>query len=90
MNCQWNLSANANLELVFFKFNLEGCCDLVSVYDGGSSSDPLIGQYNGNSLPAKIRSSSNNLLVVFTTDHSGEYPGFVASYHGKIISVMCQ
>lgn len=83
MNCQWSLSANATLELVFFRFVTETNYDYVYVYDGGSSSDPLVGRYNGRSLPPKIRSSSNKLFVEFTTDGSVTMSGFAASYHSK-------
>ncbi|KAL9986101.1 hypothetical protein ACROYT_G000181 [Oculina patagonica] len=81
MNCQWSLSANANLELEFFRFDTEVNYDFVYVYNGGSSSDPLVGKYNGSSLPAKIRSTSNKLFIVFTTDGSVLKSGFAASYH---------
>ena len=82
MNCQWNLSSNANLELVFFRFATESCCDRVSVYDGGSTSSPGI-SYSGTSLPAAITSSRNKLFVVFGSDSSVTYSGFSAAYHGK-------
>ncbi|KAJ7383080.1 hypothetical protein OS493_030967 [Desmophyllum pertusum] len=70
MDCRWNFSSNAMLEIVFYRFNTEGCCDHVNVYDGGSPSSPLIGRFNGSSLPAPITSSSNNLYVRFTSDGS--------------------
>ena len=83
MDCQWTLSANRNLKLVFFRFETESCCDHVYVYDGGSSSSPLIGKFNGKSLPGAITSSHNKLLVRFTTDHSAIKSGFAASCYGK-------
>lgn len=83
MTCNWSLSSNTNLELIFVRFDTESCCDYVYVYDGGSSSSPLIGRYQGNLLPPTISSSSNQLFVVFTSDGSIVNSGFAASYHGE-------
>ena len=83
MTCKWTLSSNTNLELIFFRFDTELGYDYVYVYDGGSSSSPLIGQYHGNSLPPTITSSSNQLFVIFKTDYSIVNSGFAASYHGE-------
>lgn len=83
MRCEWSLSGNTNLELVFFRFNTERNYDFVYVYDGSSSSSPLIGSYNGSSLPSNVKSSSNNVFVKFTTDGSVLQSGFAAAYHGK-------
>ena len=83
MSCEWNLSANTNLELIFFRFDTESRYDFVHVYDGSSSSSLQIGGYNGSSLPVNLRSSSNNLFIRFTSDVSITNSGFAASYHGK-------
>ena len=86
MDCRWNFSSNAMLELVFFRFNTETSADYVNVYDGGSISSPLIGRFSGSSLPAPITSSSNKLYVRFTSDGSGnQFGGFIALYHGICI-----
>ena len=83
MNCQWTLSSNTNLKLVFFRFETESNYDFVYVYDGGSSSSRLIGKFHGSWLPEAITSSHNKLFVRFTTDGSGLRSGFAASYHGR-------
>ena len=83
MDCQWTLSSNRNLKLVFFRFETESCCDHVNVYDGGSSSSPLIGKFHGSSLPGAVTSSHNKLFVRFSTDGGTVRSGFAASYHGR-------
>lgn len=83
MNCQWTLSSNTNLKLVFFRFETESNYDFVYVYDGGSSSYPLIGKFHGSSLPGAITSLHNKLFVRFTTDGGTVMSGFAASYHGR-------
>ena len=83
MNCDWTLSANAKLQLVFFgPFNTESNKDFVYVYDGDSSSARLIGGFSGSSRPGPIVSSSNQLYIRFTSDGSSQYEGFKAIYRG--------
>ena len=89
MSCDWTLSANTELRLVFFRFVTESRHDRVSVYNGTSSSSPRIGQYSGSTLPAAITSSGNNLFIKFTTDGSVTRSGFAASYHGKSRGLFC-
>ena len=83
MTCNWTLSSNTNLELIFFRFDTELNYDYVYVYDGGSSSSTQLGKYHGNSLPPKLTSSSNQLFVTFRSDWSIVKAGFAAGYHGK-------
>ena len=85
MDCRWNLNSNAVIELLFYFFTTQSSADYVSVYDGDSTSAPLIGQFSGSSLPAPITSSSTKLYVRFTSDGSSEYRGFNARYRGIFI-----
>ena len=84
MDCRWNLSSNAKIELAFLRFNTQPSADFVTVYDGGSSSSPLIGTFSGSSLPSPVQSSSRNLYVRFTSDGSGTSQGFRAHYRGMV------
>ena len=83
MNCNWTISSNAKLELAFIRFQTESGYDFVKVYDGPTSSSTLIGEYDGDSLPTLITSSSHELFITFTTDQSVIKSGFLAHYHGK-------
>ncbi len=83
MNCQWNLTSNVKLELVFLHFKTDYSADYVKVYDGNSPTSPLIGTFSGSSLPAPIMSSSNKLFVTFTSDGAGRNEGFTATYRGR-------
>ena len=83
MNCQWNFTSSARLELVFLHFNTHSSADYVNVYDGGSPSSPLIGTFSGSPLPAPIMSSSSKLNVTFTTDGSATSEGFTITYKGS-------
>lgn len=78
------------IELVFSSFYTESSADYVTVYDGDSTSSPVIGRFSGSSLPASIKSSSNRLYVRFYSDGSVQYRGFVAHYQGIAgIKVKC-
>ncbi|XP_074607758.1 galectin-3-binding protein A-like [Acropora palmata] len=81
MDCEWTLSADAKLELVFVgRFMTESNADFVFVYDGNSSSARLIGRFSGSSRPGPSVSSSNQLHVRFTSDGSSQHYGFKATY----------
>lgn len=83
-NCHWTItvSSHATLQLVFWKFTTEKSFDTVRVYDGGSTTSPLVGSYSGSSVPAVVNSSTNQLLITFTSDSLFEHSGFVTTYHG--------
>ena len=89
MICEWTLSANTNLKLVFFRFHTETGIDRVRVFDGVSASSSLIGVYYGSSLPQAITSSGNSLFIKFTSDSSVQKSGFAASYHGMSELQVC-
>ena len=65
----------------FTSFSTEGCCDFLSIYDGNSSSSPLIGIYGGTNSPGEITSSAPGgcLTFVFTTDSSVVDSGWFAT-----------
>ena len=84
-DCRWNLSSNTLLQLQFASFRTYSSADYLTIYDGGSSSAPLIGRFSGSSLPSPIVSSSNKLYLQFTSDGSYEDYGFKAFYRGIVL-----
>ena len=87
MDCQWNLvsASISKLELTFYFFSTQFGTDFLYVYDGDSSSSPLIDKFSGTSLPASITSSSNKLHLKFTSDISNQLRGFIAGYRGRVL-----
>ncbi|KAM8810851.1 cubilin [Eudromia elegans] len=86
MNCSYHLSVR-NGKVIILKFNsfqleLSPSCykDYVAVYDGSDTHAPLLGKFCGSELPPNIKSSSNNLFLVFKTDFSGTARGWKASF----------
>ncbi|HNY02845.1 MAG TPA: C10 family peptidase [Bacteroidales bacterium] len=81
-NCSWLIGPDDSIKsitLVFEKFNV-GAGDEVKVYDGATSSAPLLGIFTGNSIPAAVTSTGSQMLVTFTSDNATEGEGWMADY----------
>ncbi|NXH11671.1 CUBN protein, partial [Bucco capensis] len=86
MNCSYHVRVGDS-KVVALKFNsfqleLSPSCskDSLAVYDGSDSHAPLLGKFCGSELPPSLRSSSNNLFLLFSTDFSGADRGWKASF----------
>jgi subtilase family serine protease len=66
------------IRLIFSSFSVESCCDRLTVYDGTSTSAPLIGQYTSSPGTVYATNSAGALTLVFSTDGSVVYSGFEA------------
>ncbi len=64
------------IRLTFTEFNTESCCDKVWVYDGSSTSSPVLLQASGYSLPSDIVTTSDVVRVKFLSDYSVTKSGF--------------
>jgi phosphotriesterase-related protein len=85
MSCQKLIqpSGAVNVTLTFNSFATESGYDFVKVYDGATTSAPLLGQFSGTSLPAPVSSTGGSMLIVFTTDYDVVAAGWSASYTGN-------
>ena len=82
--CEWTIDCGSSVvHIAFSEFQTEDKYDMVTLYDGSDSSAAQIHQLTGT-LTASDRvgysSSSNVMLVEFTSDESIAGPGFEASY----------
>ncbi|KAI8767258.1 mucin protein, partial [Biomphalaria glabrata] len=93
--CQWNITVAPN-QIIDFRFKRldldrwdnQACYDSVYIYDGPSTQYVTIGDYyrycghNDESvIPNMIfRSTSNHMLIVFTSNGQNNRTGFSASY----------
>ncbi|XP_048236359.1 low-density lipoprotein receptor-related protein 12-like isoform X1 [Haliotis rufescens] len=88
-DCEWTIHAGNpgdKVQLRFSSFNLqhERNTDYVSVYNGRSSSSPLIGTYyGGNKPPAIIEVSTNWMFIKFHSDQHYPEQGFNATFQQK-------
>ena len=71
-----------------FAMEFHECCgfDRVIVYDGHNQQH-LLGEYCGDTLPPDLTASSNKMTVVFETDNSVMFPGFVVGGTQKVCPV---
>lgn len=76
--CSYQISTlgSYNVLLRFSTFDTEKVNDVVTVYDGDSTNDPVIGVYAGSFYPFTVISTGNKMLVTFKTDKSNTRQGF--------------
>jgi Zn-dependent metalloprotease len=81
--CYWYISppGATSITLSFPVFNTENGYDGVIVYDGLTTSDPVLLNWSGTSVPTSVTSSGGQMLVTFVSDHSVKYQGFTANYN---------
>jgi len=74
------ISDNGNrISFNFSSFNLENGPDYLRIYDGPSTSYPLIGSYTGNQSPGVVTSTGTSLTFQFYSDNSVTYSGWSAT-----------
>ncbi|XP_042541866.1 cubilin [Dipodomys spectabilis] len=89
--CQWHLQGLQGhyLTIRFEDINLQdspGCGkDFVEIWENNTSAH-LLGRYCGNTIPARIETSSNVALVRFVTDDSVASLGFRLQFQSSIES----
>ncbi|MFZ4401694.1 MAG: M4 family metallopeptidase [Bacteroidales bacterium] len=75
-------SGAASVNITFTSFNYEDGFDYLYVYNGNSTSSPLIGKYTGANLPngGTISSTSGSLTLRQTSDAAANELGFTANW----------
>ncbi|KAE8590210.1 hypothetical protein XENTR_v10017980 [Xenopus tropicalis] len=83
--CVWHLDApkNTKIQLSFSEIFIEidPLCrfDFIAVYDGPSTSAPLLDLLCGRTT-AELETSSNSVTLMLSTDYANSYFGFSANY----------
>ena len=77
-------SGGGTISLIFTAFNTEANYDFVRVYNGSTTSAPLLGTFSGSSLPPVLTANSGSMLIRFTTDGSVVAAGWSANYTSVI------
>jgi len=85
-DCDWLIQPvdATGIILNFTLFNTEEDKDVLSVYDGTTTSDPLLGTYSGINMPPTLTSTGGSMLIVFNSDASNQYPGWEAIYTATV------
>ncbi len=85
VNCSWLISPQtaedsiSNIVFKFVKFDTD-VDDFVTIYDGSTTQDNILGQFSGNQIPGQVTSTSNQMLIVFTTNGSGTAKGWLGEF----------
>ncbi len=74
-----------NVTLNFTAFDLELNWDYMYIYDGASTSDPLIGRFTGTSSPGLVSSTGGSLLIDFRSDCNTTATGWIANYNSNAV-----
>jgi uncharacterized repeat protein (TIGR01451 family) len=69
-------TANKVMSITFNSFDTESGYDIFYIYDGPTTSDPLLGSYSGTSLPPDFTSSGQFLTLLFISDSNIKRPGY--------------
>ncbi len=83
VNCSYLLApidSVTALKVSFNRLNIENDNDVVKVYGGASTSDPLLGSYSGNTLPNQIIHNGSRLLITFESNDSVKGEGWLLTY----------
>ncbi len=85
-DCSWliaPLDSVENIYLNFIKFDTD-TNDFVTVYDGETTSDTVLGVFSGSTLPESVTSSGDKMLITFISDDDITSAGWLASYSSEI------
>lgn len=90
-DCKWKIqpSGATSISLNFSNFSISNPGDTLYVYDGGTTTSPLLAALTGNTLPPVITSTSGVLLVRFATDGSNTATGWTANYTSIVVPTYC-
>lgn len=71
----------SKVSLAFSSFNTELNFDSLWLYDGNSTSAPLLGRYTGTVTPGTVTSTGNSMTMRFKSDGATNDPGFMAVWN---------
>lgn len=69
-------SGASNVTITFNSFDIEANWDYMFIYDGATTSAPLLGTYTGTTNPGTITSTGGSLLIEFRSDCATTNPGW--------------
>ena len=81
MQCEWLIRAQSyqQITLSFTNIDTENGTDIVTVYDYINNIPKEIGKYDGNRSAFSLKSSENQMKVLFITDDNTQRRGFNAT-----------
>lgn len=91
LDCRWLIAPEnaASIVVSFSRLKTELGNDIVTIYDGESTSDPVVGTYSGTTLPADITINGPKALVRFQTNSTVDNQGFLLNYKANNQTLFC-
>jgi len=88
-NCSWLIAPDDSISIIklnFSKFNTDPA-DILTVYDGPTTSSAVLGTFSGSTLPTQtVTSTGPQMLVTFVSNGSTTAPGFLLTYDATPVS----
>lgn len=91
-DCQWLIAPEnaGSISIVFAKLNTESVNDVITIYNGESTSSPVVGTYSGTTLPTSaIAVAGPKALVRFQTNATVVNKGFHLNYTSTNAAAFC-
>jgi N-acetyl-anhydromuramyl-L-alanine amidase AmpD len=73
-----------SIMLMVNQFDIESTWDYLYIYDGTTVFDPLVGRYDGTTIPPTINVNGGNVLVEFRSDCGTVAAGYDISWNASI------
>jgi hypothetical protein len=86
-NCSWLIEPNdsvSHITLGFEKFRTNPA-DVVTVYNGPTTSSPVLGTFSGPTMPTGTVTSGPQMLVTFVSTNAATDSGFLLNYNATPI-----
>ncbi|NQV01718.1 MAG: C10 family peptidase, partial [Bacteroidia bacterium] len=88
-NCSWMIDPQTSADSVTsvtlsFDRIATNPADFVTVYDGETTSDPVLGAYSGELIPPEVTTTGSQLLVTFEAGSQLPDNGFLAHYKANM------
>lgn len=79
---QTDTDSVSSIDITFINFEL-GSGDMLRIYDGETTSAPMLGEFTGSTLPGDLTSTGNKMLITLESDGSTEGAGFKAEFEAN-------
>jgi hypothetical protein len=95
MDCQWLIHPHSvsdsivSITITFNRFETESGSDILTIYNGATTSDPIAGQFSGSGIPPSFTIQGSQALVAFVTNGSVTKSGWFISYRSESLD-WCQ
>lgn len=90
-DCQWLIAPDngGTINITFSKLNTESGNDVITIYNGETTSSPVIGTYSGTTLPSAVSVPGPKALVRFQTNATVVKDGFLLNYTSTNAESFC-